>query len=157
MNTKNIDTMQDWGEIKLLKIEAGGDFWDLIDELSDGKSDFFHNRGMLVEAFRDGNLYGLRVSETGAMFRNGVRRNIEFVRSNTGYTLYMLPCLCVRHMDKAIIIWTHSRARRQGFARKLVTLLDIKHADSPLPESLNFWKACGIETASIDVLRSSDD
>ena len=53
---------------------------------------------------------------------------------------YLLPCFCVKEDKKAIIIWTHTRARKMGFAKKLFDLLQIKFAFQPLPESLDFLK-----------------
>jgi|TARA_B110000037_G_C17040249_1_gene473357 hypothetical protein len=36
--------MEDWGEIKLAKINSGNDFWCLMDELYDDQSGFIHNK-----------------------------------------------------------------------------------------------------------------
>jgi len=135
--------MEDWGEIKLVHFNNGtdglsngysNDFWSIMDELyievcnSDGTG-FWHNRGTILDAYSKGNLYGLRVNETDEMFKRG----------------YLLPCFCVKEGDEAILLWTHTRARRRGFAKKLVELLEIKSADWPLPESLGFWQKCGID------------
>mgnify|MGYP000353751366 CR=1 FL=1 len=51
-----------------------------------------------------------------------------------------------KNNNNAIIIWTHTRARRNGFAKKLVNLLNIQYAYNPLPESIDFWKACNIKS-----------
>lgn len=58
---------------------------------------------------------------------------------------YLLPCFCITNDSTALIIWTHTRARRKGFATKLVNLLKIECAHLPLPESINFWKSCNIK------------
>ena len=55
--------MDDWGEIKLTKIESD-DFWCLFDELCNDNSGFIHNRATILEAYKEENLYGLRVNET---------------------------------------------------------------------------------------------
>ena len=53
--------MDNWGEIVLEKFGSVNDFWILIDELIDDKSDFYYNREWILDAFMKGNLYGLRV------------------------------------------------------------------------------------------------
>jgi len=47
----------------------------------------------------------------------------------------ILPSVC--------ILWTHTRAQRKGFGRKLVEILNIKEAHDVLPESIDFWSNCG--------------
>jgi hypothetical protein len=111
-------------------------------QLIDDKSGFFDNKSTITEAYRDGTLYGLKVCETDEMYRRGDLRLDIFCTD----TLYLLPCFCIKKNDAAIIIWTHSRARNMGFGRKMVELLDIKRADTPLKESLGFWKKCNIST-----------
>jgi hypothetical protein len=133
--------MENWGEIKLCQIDEN-DFWCLIDELFDDKSGFCNNRRTILEAYKNDNLYGLRVDETDKMYENRERENNIFCK----YSWYLLPCFCVKESNNAIIIWTHSRARKMGFAKKLVNLLDIKYASNPLPDSLDFWRKCNVET-----------
>lgn len=132
--------MDDWGEVALKKIESGDDFWHLIDELCDDNSGFFHNKSSIVEAYKTENLYGLQVYETDEMYKRGARMDNIFCMSS----FYLLPCFCVKEDDKAIIIWTHTRARKMGFAKKLVELLSIKFALHPLPNSIGFWKKCDV-------------
>ena len=153
--------MEDWGEIELVHFNNGtdglsngssNDFWSIMDELyievcnSDGTG-FWHNRGTILDAYSKGNLYGLRVDETHEMFKRGnARDDPVFCKQLTGeVSWYLLPCFCVKKGDEAILLWTHARARRRGFAKKLVELLNIKRAYYPLPESLGFWQKCGID------------
>ena len=121
-------------ETKLLQVDDPADFWSLIDELLDDESGFFHNRDILLKAFKDGTLYSLHVDETEEMF--GLERDPVFISTS----FYLLPCLCVKQDDAALIIWTHRRARNRGFARKLIQLLGIQSAIQPLQASLGFWK-----------------
>ncbi len=132
--------MNDWGELKLEQIDDCS-FWYLIDELVDDESGFLYNRDIILKAYKDGNLYGLTVEESDEMFKRGAR--LDDIFCDKSY--YLLPCFCVKEEDEAIIIWTHSRARNMGFAKKLIELLDIKRALSPLPESIEFWKKCNIK------------
>ena len=152
--------MEDWGEIELVHFNNGTDglsngsstdFWSIMDELyievcnSDGIG-FWNNRGTILDAYSKGKLYGLRVDETDEMFKRGVMGDPVFCRQLNGeVSWYLLPCFCVKEGDEAILLWTHTRARRRGFAKKLVELLEIKSADWPLPESLGFWQKCGID------------
>ena len=152
--------MEDWGEIELVHFNndtdglsngSSDDFWSIMDELyievcnSDGIG-FWNNRDTILDAYSKGNLYGLRVDETDEMFKRGnARHDPVFCRSYTGLSWYLLPCFCVKEGDEASLLWTHARARRRGFAKKLVELLNIKSAYWPLPESLGFWQKCGID------------
>ena len=122
--------MDDWGEITLTQIEDGNDFWCLIEELWDDNSISIYNRRILVEAYKRGNLYGLSVSETDAMYERGARIDDIFCDKSW----YLLPCFCVKENNKAIIIWTHQRVRTMGFAKKLAELLKIEVLTNPWAE-----------------------
>jgi len=142
--------MSDYGTTELHQIESVENFWALYDELIDDDSGFQYNRATLLEAFKNGNLWGLTIKETDSMFKRHAAEDPIFVKNNIAHTLYLLPCLCVLNSegDKILIIWTHSRARRHGYAKILVEYLSIHTLlipDRPLPESLPFWKACGYE------------
>lgn len=132
--------MEDWGEIKLAQINSM-DFWRLFEELCDDNSVFYHNRSVILEAYKNENLYGLRVTETDKMYERGAR--IDNIFCNESW--YLLPCFCVKENNKAILIWTHTRARKMGFAKKLVKLLNIEYAWNPLPDSIEFWKKCNVK------------
>ena len=64
--------MEDWGEIKVIQIDSNN-FWYLFDELCDDNSGFYNNRSTILEAYKNGNLYGLRVNETDKMFERACR------------------------------------------------------------------------------------
>ena len=134
--------MEDWGEIKVIQIDSS-DFWCLFDELYDDNSEFCNNRSTILEAYKNGNLYGLRVNETDKMYERGAIIDNIFCEESW----YLLPCFCVKENNKAIIIWTHTRARKMGFAKKLVELLRIEYAYIPLPDSIDFWKKCNVKSA----------
>jgi len=131
---------EDWGEIKLIQIDNSDDFWCLIDELYNDKSGFCNNRSIFLEAYKNGNLYGLRVIESDKMYERRARADNIFCSNS----FYLLPCFCIKETNTAIIIWTHTRARKMGFAKKLVYLLNIKYAYNPLPDSIDFWKKCNV-------------
>ena len=147
--------MNDYGEIVLKKINNSSDFWCLIDELCDDNSGFLCNRTTILDAYNEGNLYGLKIIETDEMFKRGARKDIIFCDNS----FYLLPTFCIIdkyidpliHLDltnysnKIVIIWTHTRARKMGFAKKLIELLKIEYAFKPLPESIKFWEKCNIK------------
>lgn len=132
--------MEDWGEITLNQIDSD-EFFCLFDELYDDDSGFCNNRNNILEAYKNGNLYGLRVIETDKMYERGARIDNIFCKNSW----YLLPCFCVKENNKAIIIWTHTRARKMGFAKKLIELLRIDHAYNPLSDSIDFWKKCNVK------------
>jgi GNAT superfamily N-acetyltransferase len=39
---------EDWGELRVVKVTRGDDFWSLFDELNNDESGFVHNRNWLV-------------------------------------------------------------------------------------------------------------
>lgn len=148
-STKRQFLCSDYGLLFPDKIERGSDFWCLMDELKDDDSGFLYNRGTLADAFRNGDLYGLRVTETNAMSRRRAYQDDIFCRNS----FYLLPCFCVTWVEKpdhidthpaALFVWTHTRARRTGLAKTLIKGLGIECALNPLPQSLPFWAACGV-------------
>jgi len=136
--------MEDWGKIILKQINSD-DFWCLYDELLDDNSGFFYNRSTILEAYRDKNLYGLTVLKTDEMYERGSRMDKIFCNNEFNNSFYLLPCFCIKENNKAVIIWTHTRARNMGFAKKLVELLNIEYAYCPLEESIGFWEKCNIK------------
>ncbi len=128
----------DFEELRLEKINSEEDFWCLFDELIDDKSNFVYNRCTILKAYKEGKMYGLTVDETEEMYQNQYFKNHIFT-----VKYYLLPCFCIIEDEKVVIIWTHTRARKKGFASKLLQLLNIKYVYNPLPESLEFWKKRG--------------
>lgn len=123
--------------VRLKQIDEN-DFWALFHELFDDESDFIHNRAAILRAYKDENLYGLEVQEDD----NYSVWDPLFCRGNSQR---LIPCFCVKQGPVAIIMWTHTRARLRGFARKLVELLGITEAYDPLPGSENFWERCKVK------------
>ena len=122
------------------QITNGKDFWHLIDAMVDDNCGFLHNKDLIVEAYQDKRLYGLRGDPD-----YHAKDDPIFIKGS----YYLLPCFCVAHGDIADMIWTHSRARRRGLAATLVDLMEIKKASHVLKESVPFWTACDIEILSI--------
>jgi hypothetical protein len=100
-------TCADWGEIEPRPIESGYDFWALFDELVDDESGFVNNRGIIANAYREGQLFGLRLSETDSMRNRQARTDPIFC---AGSYNYLLPTFCVTGAEGTCdIIWTHTR------------------------------------------------
>jgi len=138
-----------WGVAHLCKVQESSDFWCLFDELVQDVSGFVHNRETLLDAYRDGRMFSLRVDETHDMYRMGSRDHPLFAREHFyghgNLSWYMLPCFCIIDpADPACpeIVWVHSRARLRGLARTLVDELNITKAYI-LDDSLPFWTAVG--------------
>ena len=117
------------------------DFWCLMEELSGAESGITCERSIILEAYKNGNLYGLSVIETDEMYKRRACEDKIFCHN----TFYLLPCFCIKENDKAICIWTHTRARRNGFAKKLVELLQIENVYNLLQDSIEFWKKCNVK------------
>lgn len=128
--------MEDYGETYLEKIEDGRNFWDLFDELIDDISGFLNNRNYIVDSYKEGNMYGLRVTETDSMYQRHAAMDKLFCSGS----FYLLPCFIIKEKDEAFILWVHTRARNKGLGTKLVELSKIKYVYNPLPESVGFWK-----------------
>jgi len=139
-----------WGAPQLVSDLDAHDFWTLMDELVDDKSGFYHNRATLLDALKDGCLYGLCFSETDYMYDN--LRTIRefpppFLCHGDECRQYLLPCFCmvdIKGGKKAKVIWTHTRARRRGFGTALVKNLGIEEVNKPVDGSQPFWEACGL-------------
>jgi GNAT superfamily N-acetyltransferase len=137
--------MPDWGPITLVRIESGDDFWSIMDELKNDKSGFLCNRDIIVGAYRDRTLFGLRVAETESMSKRNANLDNMFAKQKDGFpSVYLLPCFCISECNRAIILWVHARARLRGFGKKLVEELKISIVDNRLPASMGFWEKCGI-------------
>ena len=141
-------------------IESSEDFWALFDALCDDKSEFFNHRRTILDAFKNGKLYGMTLEEDDYLWdikpQLDPRNNPLFCRDCSSSSLYLFPMLCIIEKDDSyqesstetscIIIWNHTRNRRKGLAKKLVQLLNINKIHNPLQGSLHFWKACEINT-----------
>ena len=94
-------------------------------------------------------MWGLHIKETNSMFMRNAWEDDIFCKVNGNCRLYLIPCICVlnNNQDKIEIIWVHSKLRRRGFGRLLVETVDVDgdlKPSHPLPESIPFWKACGM-------------
>jgi hypothetical protein len=136
----------DYGEIRVKQISESNDFWCLFDELINDKSNFIYNRDVILDAYKDGNLYGLEIEETDSMFQRGAREDSLFCKDSMYllHSMYLLPCFCIKDESTVHILWTHTRARKKGFAKQLIRELKILNIRNPLPESIGFWQKLGL-------------
>lgn len=108
-----LQMQSDYGAFYATQIYDGSEFWCLIHEIQDDNSCFLNNVATIVESYKEGTLYGLRVYETDSMYERGARNDILFCRNLDGTpSYYLLPCFCITKGTTAILFWVHSRARR---------------------------------------------
>lgn len=139
--------LPDWGQLDVIEITSGDDFWGLMDELKSDYDElngrgFWANRRFITNAYKEGRLYGLTVNESGSMYDRNARSDKIFVPD----TSYLLPIICVVYKNECQIIWTHPRARKLGLAEYLLSNLDIYKIGEILPEAVGFWEKCGFIT-----------
>ncbi|WP_339044358.1 hypothetical protein [Cardinium endosymbiont of Tipula unca] len=109
-----VNIKEDWGKIKLTEINTPTRFWRLFDELRNDKSELVYERDLILNAFINGNLYGLEVEETDSMFERDSLEEDGFCEN----TFMMLPCFCIAkekvdHIPE--IVWVHKRATGNKF------------------------------------------
>ena len=80
------------------------------------------------------------IEETDEMYRRGARGDPLLCRGS----MYLLPSFCIKYGSTVDILWTHTRARGNGFATKLVRELGIECVRHPLQGSIGFWKKVGL-------------
>lgn len=130
----------DYGEYKLERISEGRKFWYLVDALIDDKSIFLNNRNVIADAFINGQLYGMTVHETEEMSKRRAWKDPIFCPGSW----YLLPCFCIASGETVKIMWTHTRARKNGIATHFIRELGIKCVSTPLTESIQFWYKRGL-------------
>jgi hypothetical protein len=112
--------------IHLIIITHESDFFILYDELLNDHSGFIYNRSSILNAYKNGLLYGLKQSTN------------------------LLPCLCILRnscnpiIREAEILWVHTRMRQNHLGQTLIHLLNINYARI-LSESIVFWQKCGFQ------------
>ena len=109
------------------------EFWLIINELCDDNSIFLHSKVAILKAFKDGQLYGIKMASCG---------EVPIIADSGG----LVPCFCISIGGRALMLWVHSRARLKGVGRRLIQLLGITHAFAVLEESAGFWEKCKIES-----------
>jgi len=131
-----------------LKSPDADDVMGLLSELHDDKSIFELNSSLILQAWKDEQLYCLAAIETDDMFNRGVGRHEWFCRSSSDrVSLYMFPCFAMLSKGNKHIIdilWVHSRMRRKGLGTHLINKLAITSTSRQLPGSEQFWEACGL-------------
>ncbi len=111
-----------------------------MDELQNDASPFWNNRAILLDAFVDKRLYGLKIEDLVEDQEDPI-----FARSNDGIVAHrLLPCLCVVGKvdeESCEIVWVHTRARRLGIASAMLNQLFIQSAHNELEQAKPFWDA----------------
>lgn len=124
-----------------IQITKGADFWALLQDMGEQDDPYLFNCNLLVEAYRDGNMYGLTfVEEVDGPFEPIINTDC-FCTSST----YLLSALCIKENNVAIALWIHPKIRRLGIATAFIELLNITGAHKPLRETEPFWRHAGFE------------
>ncbi len=139
-----VDYIDDsWVDVVPTRINTSAEFACVINDLPDlcyDNTSFIRHKAMILDAYREGNLYGLKLKQPDA-----VCKKHELLDSISCFEFScLLPCFCVKEKDTAILIWVHEDIRMMGFGRKLVKMLGITAADTPVPESMGFWNKLNI-------------
>ena len=114
---------------------------------------FWHNRGLLIDAYKHDELYVLKFSEDDD---NANRRGMWALLREAGFIVAdsrrLLPCFCAMDDDhkgplpyEIDMIWTDSAFRRLGLARAFVQHFEVKDVAQILPDSRGFWERCGVK------------
>lgn len=106
-----------------VKLCGSTDFWGIMDLLvkelvaNGGERGFYHNREILLEAFKSNRLFVLDVLESDDVFQQRGLVRLHVIPQ----TMYTLNSFCVLDDERRIeIIWTDPRYRRMGFAAAFV-------------------------------------
>lgn len=124
-----------FNELSLICIESGDDFWSIIDELTDDKSNFLYSKSTIVSAYKNKKLYGL-----SAISNDMISDKIFCTRSPN-----LLPCFCIVENSMVEMIWVHSRARRNKLGTYMMKQLSVDTIYEPLESSMCFWEYLGIK------------
>lgn len=137
-----------YGEVRLTKIGDSVDFWTLFDEMSATEqvnNPVISNRVCLLDAFKEGILFSLKIEETDEMYRRGAKEDDIFARDRYGTpSFYLLPCIIVVRNYCVEWLWVHPRIRNQGFGRILVHLSKAESINKAIPGSESFWIKLGM-------------
>jgi len=117
---------------------------------ANGRGDgFIHNQNIILECFVKGNLYGLCMQETEAMFERVIDTDPHFMTTQYGgRACYRFPVFCALENNRIDLLWVAQRVRRKGLATLLVSLLKhrgVSGADyiDCVPGAQRFWERFG--------------
>jgi hypothetical protein len=117
-----------YGDLRLFQVNKGDDFLLLLHEMMDDKSEFVANAGTMIDAMFRGEIWSVEMEETSLMRQHSsYDTDPLFCRDMFGNFLgYKLPCFCWSINNHVVLLWVHSRARKKGIGRFLVTRLGIR-------------------------------
>jgi hypothetical protein len=122
-----------YGELEVAVITDKRVFFCLLDEMCKESETnihgvnrvFYHTRVSMLDAFMQGRLFGMSVSETDTMFQRSSMQDDLFMLEG----FYHIPCFCItaRHAtDTAEMMWTAPRARNKGLEMFFKDILGVK-------------------------------
>jgi len=127
----------DWGEIFLVSIDNGKDFWCLMEELIEEEKDKDNvtNKELFADAFRKGTMFSFEVSETESMIMRKAYNDSIFCKG----TFYLLPAICIKDGDVIIILWVHKRIKKKELQKKMMKLLLEKDSFKDSPREIEIY------------------
>ena len=132
-------------ERELVCIESASEMVTALDQLTADESDFLCHRDCLLDAWRKGNLYTMRIKETDQLFKDHELRLAlgNFLGVTPSWLNLPVLCWCIDG-DDCKILWVAKHVRRLGLRRDLVRSLGIKRASHVLDQSRGFWERIGV-------------
>tara|TARA_Y100000022_G_scaffold200256_1_gene215033 strand:- start:1218 stop:1634 length:417 start_codon:yes stop_codon:yes gene_type:complete len=118
--------MENYGEINLVNIN-NNDFWHLYTIIETLNSGFLlKNRALILNAYKNNNLYGFRINETKKMFNNNSRKDDIFCDKLVNYeTFYLIICLVIKNNSgNKEIIFIHDNVKNNVIYNKLINILN---------------------------------
>tara|TARA_Y100000389_G_scaffold91253_1_gene87847 strand:- start:477 stop:1106 length:630 start_codon:yes stop_codon:yes gene_type:complete len=166
-----------YGALKCVKVTDVDHLLMIVDELGDELGDkmnkppspsgnvcppkgFYWNRAWIIDAYKQGCLFGLQVDESYAMFEDkDSRTNPVFMKRRAAWPFeidvdhcdasYSLPAFAVVENKaggkECSMLWVAERARGYGFGSSMVDECGVTHASDVLVESTEFWTRLGFQ------------
>lgn len=140
----------DYGPIIMSRIGPAYHITGLLDELAeeirmlsheDNTTDLhYFNRNQILEAWKEGRVYGLRVQETVDMAQRNAATDLVFLRNADGWPFhsdwmpcndYILPCFCLLDENgELLILWCAERVRNYNLDNNFDALLSENKGSS---------------------------
>ena len=140
INTNNSSLLQTM--LTPIQITKGTDFWAILQDMGEQDDPYLFNCNLLVEAYRDGNMYGLTFNADDyehSLQEQPLTDKDCFCTNST----YLFSAMCIKEDNIAIALWIHPKIRRLGIATAFIELLHITGAHKPLRNTETFWRRAG--------------
>lgn len=130
---------------KLVRMEESTEMVTALDQLLADKTGFWYNRSVLLDAWKNGNLYTMCITETDDLYKDRELLGLlgDFLGARPHWL--QLPVLCLSiDGETCEILWVAKHVRRLGLGSDIVHSLGIKRAVHVLDDSRGFWERTGV-------------